>query len=55
MEVSFVIIVGVFLKSGSQIIHPSLGQNFHPSPGGVAIGRQRGCGVAREMTAKQTM
>ena len=31
------IIVGVFLKSGSQAVHQSLGRNFHPPPGGVAI------------------
>ena len=35
---SFVIIVGVFLKPGNKIIHQSLGRNFHPPPGGVAIG-----------------
>ena len=38
MEVSFVIIVGVFLKSGSQVVHQALGRNFHPPPGGIAIG-----------------
>lgn len=38
MDVSFVIIVGVFLKPGNKIIHQSLGRNFHPPPGGVAIG-----------------
>ena len=37
MEVSFVIIVGVLLKSGNKIIHQTLGRNFHPPPGGVAI------------------
>lgn len=35
---SFVIIVGVFLKSGSQVVHQALGRNFHPPPGGIAIG-----------------
>ncbi len=32
------IIVGVFLKPGNKIIHQSLGRNFHPPPGGIAIG-----------------
>ena len=32
------IVVGVFLKSGSQVVHQSLGRNFHPPPGGVALG-----------------
>ena len=32
------IIVGVFLKPGSQVVHQSLGWNFHPPPGGIAIG-----------------
>ena len=32
------IIVGVLLKSGNQIIHQTLGRNFHPPPGGIAIG-----------------
>ncbi len=32
------VIVGVFLKSGSQVVHQSLGRNFHPPPGGIAIG-----------------
>ena len=28
----------VFLKPSNQIIHQALGRNFHPPPGGVAIG-----------------
>lgn len=32
------IIVGVSLKSGSQVVHQALGRNFHPPPGGIAIG-----------------
>lgn len=32
------IIVGVFMKFGSQVVHQALGRNFHPPPGGIAIG-----------------
>ena len=32
------IIVSVFLKSGSQVVHQSLGRNFYSPPGGVAVG-----------------
>ena len=38
MEVSIVIIVGMPLKSGDQVVHQSLGRIFHPPPGGIAIG-----------------
>ena len=38
MEVSFIIAVWILLETGNQIIHQALGRNFHPPPGGVAIG-----------------
>ena len=38
MEVLLVIIVWILLQSGDQIIHQALGWNFHPPPGGIAIG-----------------
>ena len=32
------IVVWVLLETGNQIIHQALGRNFHPPPGGIAIG-----------------
>ena len=32
------IAVWVLLETGNQIIHQALGRNFHPPPGGIAIG-----------------
>ena len=32
------IVVWILLESGNQIIHQALGRNFHPPPGGIAIG-----------------
>ena len=32
------IVVWILLQSGDQIIHQALGRNFHPPPGGIAIG-----------------
>ena len=32
------IAVWILLETGNQIIHQALGRNFHPPPGGVAIG-----------------
>ena len=32
------ILVWILLQSGDQIIHQALGRNFHPPPGGIAIG-----------------
>ena len=32
------IAVWIFLKPGNQIIHQAWERNFHPTPGGVAIG-----------------
>ena len=32
------IVVWVLLETDNQIIHQALGRNFHPPPGGIAIG-----------------
>ena len=32
------IAVWILLETGNQIIHQTLGRNFHPPPGGIAIG-----------------
>ena len=32
------IAVWILLETGNQIIHHALGRNFHPPPGGIAIG-----------------
>ena len=32
------IAVWILLETGNQIIHQALGRNFHPPPGGIAIG-----------------
>ena len=32
------ILVWILLQSGDKIIHQALGRNFHPPPGGIAIG-----------------
>ena len=32
------IAVWILLEAGNQIIHQALGRNFHPPPGGIAIG-----------------
>ena len=29
--------VSVFVQSGNQIIHQTLGRNFHPPPGGIPV------------------
>ena len=33
-----VMAVWILLETGNQIIHQALGRNFHPPPGGIAIG-----------------